>query len=748
MIHQRSSLAVAVCILLGSASLANAQQATNASLKGTNAALPSTNSSLISLPPVTVVAQAEAVQTGVIEGTDFRNPGGFGPIDSKAATRTFTPNMENPVSVQVIPQEVLKSQQTIYLDEALQNVAGVIPSGSSVVGDSFSIRGFDMHNLTYEDGLRNDNYALGYQQSMQNVENIEVVKGPSSVLYGQAEPGGLVNIDSKKPLQSNYFALNQQIGSFAFYRTTLDATGPLNADKTLLYRFNVDQQNNWSYRDFIHNQRLFLFPTFRWQPNKDNEATLELTYANIQQQYDNGIPFQTNGLPAPVNRGANYAMPWANQSPAQDFKVKFSFTHKFNDDWMLHGAYKTDFQNNPTPYGQYYTGPVDPAGNLPIYAGGTPFYQQWTQEFLTDLTGKFKTWFVKHTALLGFDFYQQSFQYTFQQNNSVSPSFTQNIYAPNWNTPVPGYTSSGSTFQYTRDAAMFAQDQLELPGHLFGLAGFRYDSISIGNSGYSQAASACNVAVTPRFGLLWNPVKPVSIYGSYTANFGASALGALTTNGTVLPPQSAQQWELGLKQESDNKKFTATESIYQLTKQNVPQADPSNPLFSEAVGQIRSKGVEVQVAGEIVSGWKVIAAYSYISAVVTQGSTAGSYGTGSQVGQRPTGVPYNSGSVWNTYEIQQGPLKRLRLGAGVVYRSQEVAYVPNSSGSGYDMEQIPSFATVNLMAAYPFQVGPTKWTAQVNIENLFNSYYFTTINPYQAMPGAPVNFMASLKAEF
>lgn len=701
------------------------------------------------LPPVTVTAQGESYSDmqSVVEGTDFRNPGGFAPVDSKAAARTFTPNMENPVSVQVLPKEVLDSQQTIYLDEAIQNVAGVIPSGSSIVGDSFSIRGFDMHNLTYEDGLRNDNYALGSRRSMQNVENIEVVKGPSSVLYGQAEPGGLVNIDTKKPLTSNYFAVDQQVGSFSFYRTTADSSGPVDQGKTFLYRFNLDQQNNWSYRNFIHDQRLFLFPTFRWQPNKDNEATLELTYANIQQQYDNGVPFQTNGLPASVSRGANYAMPWANQSPAQDFRVKFSFTHRFSDTWMLHGAYRTDFQSNPTPCGQYYVGTVDQSGNLPIYAGGTPFYQQWTQEFLTDLTGKFRTWFAKHTALLGFDYYQQSFQYQYQVNGI----YTQNINAPNWNTPVPGYSSSGGTFQYTRDAAMFAQDQIELPGHLFGLAGFRYDSLSIGNTGYAGygATSACNVAVTPRFGLLWNPVKPVSIYGSYTANFGASALGAISSNGAVLPPQGAQQWEFGLKQESDNKKFTATESIYQLTKENVPQADPSNPQFSEAIGQIRSKGVEVQLAGEILPGWKVIAAYSYISAMVTQGSGAGSgFGLGSQVGQRPTGVPYNSGSVWSTYEVQQGPLKRLRLGAGTVYRSQEVTYVPNSTYTGYDLQQIPGFATVNLMAAYPFEIGKTKWTAQVNLDNLFNSTYYTSINPYQAMPGAPVNFMASLKAEF
>ena len=113
-----------------------------------------TIASVLSLPPVTVIAQAE--HNGVIEGTSFQNPGGFGPIDSKAGTRTYTPNMVNPLSVQVIPQEVLKSQQTIYLDDALQNVAGVTPTMSSIAGDSFSIRGFDAHNLTFEDGLRSD----------------------------------------------------------------------------------------------------------------------------------------------------------------------------------------------------------------------------------------------------------------------------------------------------------------------------------------------------------------------------------------------------------------------------------------------------------------------------------------------------------------------------------------------------------------------------------------------------------------
>jgi iron complex outermembrane receptor protein len=193
-----------------------------------------------------------------------------------------------------------------------------------------------------------------------------------------------------------------------------------------------------------------------------------------------------------------------------------------------------------------------------------------------------------------------------------------------------------------------------------------------------------------------------------------------------------------------------------------------------AVGQAVSKGIEYQLAGEILPGWRIIGSYSYINASITQAPGASSttiedpmsftgqstVNTPSQVGQRLTGIPYNSGSVWSTYEIQSGPLKRLRFGAGVIYRSQEVAYVQtlgsytmNDDGSlvynnKYNQEQIPAFATVNLMAAYPFNVGKSKWTAQVNVDNIFNTSYYSTIQPYQAMPGAPVNFMASLKAEF
>ena len=696
------------------------------------------------LPVVTVVGDNPVLG---MDASTIPNPGGYNPLWDNAATRTVTPDLQNPVSVQTVPQQVLKDQQTIYLDDALQNVSGVTPQNSSYgTGDSFAIRGFNMNNLVFEDGLRSDYFAAGFQRSMQNVQSVTVVKGPSSVLYGQAEPGGLVDIETKKPLSTNYVALDQQIGSFSFYRTTLDATGPLNADKTLLYRFNVDEENSYSYRAFIKSQRLFLFPTIQWKPNKENQVTLEVTYANINQVQDNGIPFTTNGVPASVPMGNNYAMPRANENPTQDLTVKLSATHHFTDDWMIHAAYKTEFMSSPISNSQFYAGDVDQSGNLPLYVSSTPLYNLWTQEYLVDLTGKFQTWFLKHTVLGGFDFYHQNFHYTYEQADN--PFISQNIFQPNWNQPLPPIDPSktGNTYQQLNDCGAYFQDQVELPWHLHLLAGFRYDNVSVSNTGYSKYGTSTVHEVpplTPRFGVLWQPVKPVSFYGSYTENYGTTALGAVTANGQPLPPEGAKQWEAGIKTEFLDKKLTTTVALYQLTQNNIPTTDPSNPGFEEAVGQAQSKGLELETAGEIVPGWRVIGGYSYINCVTTMDNNSPSL-----QGLRFPGVPYNSGSLWSTYEIQGGPLKRFKFGAGVVGRSEEQAYAYPSSGTSYEVDRIPAFAVVNAMASYPWSLGKTKWTAQININNMFNTAYFSSVNPSQAMPAAPFNFMASLKMEF
>ena len=706
------------------------------------------------LPVVMVVAQQESP-----DGSSPNNPSGYSPLDAKGATRTDAPIMQTPVSEQVISQQVLKDQQTIYLDDALQNVSGVTPANDSYgTGDSFSIRGFDMQNLTFEDGFRSSKYNIGFQRSMANVQDIEVVKGPASVLYGQSEPGGLVNVVTKKPMDRFYFATEEQIGSYNFYRTTVDMSAPITKDKTLLYRFNLDQENAGSFRDFITANRTCLFPTIEWKPNADNHATVELGYLTGTQVQDNGIPFLTNGQTAPVSIRNNYAEPNANGSNIQDFWVKANATHNFSDDLILHAGYRTESISDPIPNQQYYMGQVGSDGNLQRSYSGNTINQNWTQEVLADLTARFKTWIVKHEALAGFDFFQQTYHYNYNYPSWENPTPSINIYNPVYGQPFPAFDPalSGNTFTSQTSYGAFFQDQMELPWHFHALAGFRYDRVTTSNGFYGTNNATVDDAppLTPRFGLLWQPVKPLSLYASYTANYGATALGGQTPNGQPLPPQTAQQWEYGIKGEFLGGKLTTTASIYQLTKENIPTVDPANPMYVTAIGQARSRGLELEAAGEILPGWRIIGGYSYIDCTITQDN--GTQFGPSMQGLRFPGIPYNSGSLWSTYEVQSGPLEKLKFGAGVVARSAEQAYATqylydadgNALPSSYLTEKIPAFAIVNAMAAYPFQIGRVKLTAQVNINNLFDTTYYSTVNTDMAMPGAPINVLASLKAEF
>ena len=706
------------------------------------------------LPVVMVVAQQESPDC-----SSSNNPSSYSPLDAKGATRTDAPIMQTPVSEQVISQQVLKDQQTIYLDDALQNVSGVTPANDSYgTGDSFSIRGFEMQNLTFEDGFRSSKYNIGFQRSMANVQDIEVVKGPASVLYGQSEPGGLVNVVTKKPVDRFYFATEEQIGSYNFYRTTVDMSAPITKDKTLLYRFNLDQENAGSFRDFITANRTCLFPTIEWKPNADNHATVELGYLTGTQVQDNGIPFLTNGQTAPVSIRNNYAEPNANGSNIQDFWVKANATHNFSDDLILHAGYRTESISDPIPNQQYYMGQVGSDGNLQRSYSGNTINQNWTQEVLADLTARFKTWIVKHEALAGFDFFQQTYHYNYNYPSWENPTPSINIYNPVYGQPFPAFDPalSGNTFTSQTSYGAFFQDQMELPWHFHALAGFRYDRVTTSNGFYGTNNATVDDAppLTPRFGLLWQPVKPLSLYASYTANYGATALGGQTPNGQPLPPQTAQQWEYGIKGEFLGGKLTTTASIYQLTKENIPTVDPANPMYVTAIGQARSRGLELEAAGEILPGWRIIGGYSYIDCTITQDN--GTQFGPSMQGLRFPGIPYNSGSLWSTYEVQSGPLKKLKFGAGVVARSAEQAYATqylydadgNALPSSYLTEKIPAFAIVNAMAAYPFQIGRVKLTAQVNINNLFDTTYYSTVNTDMAMPGAPINVLASLKAEF
>jgi len=240
----------------------------------------------VTLPEMTVTAKPT-------DATSYSVP------NATTATKTDTPIMETPVSIQVIPQQVLRDQQAIRLSDALKNVSGVQPSFAFTNREGFTLRGFDNSahggGAQYRDGFRVQESIL----SLANAERVEVLKSPASVLFGRIEPGGLINIATKRPLASPYYALEQQFGSFDTYRTTLDATGPITQDGTLAYRLNFEYLDQDSFRDFVAIDRTFVAPSLTWQPSGRTQIDLDFIYQDEDSDIDDGIP-AIGDRPAPI----------------------------------------------------------------------------------------------------------------------------------------------------------------------------------------------------------------------------------------------------------------------------------------------------------------------------------------------------------------------------------------------------------------------------------------------------------------
>jgi iron complex outermembrane receptor protein len=660
--------------------------------------------------------------------------------DATTATKLDIPVVDTPVSVVVVPQQVLRDQQTLRLEDALQNVSGVLPNNDSGgTADTFTIRGFDANEMTYEDGLRLDEYMnSGFSIDMANVEQVEVAKGPASVLYGQSEPGGVVNIVTKQPQEAASVSLEQTFGSFDLYRATLDATGPLNASKTFLYRLNVAFEDDGSYREFVRSHRLILFPTLEWKPSWRTKLVLEMKTGSGYETYDPGIPF-INGVVAAVPLNANFSEPGFQSSPTKDDSAKLVLTHHLTDTWTLKIAAKTGYISNPG-YSVYYAGDPSPTGDLPRIGFIENFFKHWTDQGVVDLTGKFQTGFIRNTVIAGVDYYHDDGRY---DANTVFPPDI-NIFAPVYGQPIapPDPSADFTVFNGEKAFGAYAQDFAELPHGVFLLAGFRYDSATTYDTGYGVATSVHDhPSPTPRLGLLWQFVPSASVYASYTGNYGDTPLGNLTATGAFLPPESAQQYEAGIKSQWFEKRLTVTTGVYQVTKENIPATDPNNPIYSIAIGEARSRGVELDVSGQILPGWKVIGGYSYIDCVITN-----DVNTPSEQGLRFPNVPFNSGSVWTTYDVQTGNLKGLKLGLGIIARGSEIGLeAPNGT---YISDRIPGFAVVNAMASYAWRTGKAKTSVQLNAENLANRGYFESVGYNTAYPGSPFAVECSLRIDY
>jgi iron complex outermembrane recepter protein len=692
------------------------------------------------------------------ETVDVSQQEGYAVTATAIATKTDTPILEMPLSVQVVPQEVLQDQQVTRIEEAVRNVSGVYQTNAWIgeFADQFVIRGFLNYQILYRDGFRMDTGYVGRHETA-NIEQIEVIKGPASILYGRMEPGGLINYTTKKPLPDSHYALQQQFGSFDSYRTSLDATGPISEDK-LAYRFNASYEHDGSFRQFVGDERWFLSPVVQWKISPATQLLVAWEYFNNKTTPDNIglIPYGDRPLSGLVNVNnvlqnfpieRNLGEPTDFQNSTQQM-VNVSFSHFFNQHWQVNAMFNTAITNEKDggAFGDESTNADVNLGILPRMGEGSEIglgerYHGITYSFDVNVLSKFNTWGVKHNLLLGADYYRINYDDTCCGINGLLLDDIS-IFAPVHGVtigpvdPSLAFTIYGNLGWY----GLYLQDQVQLPHHFFVLAGFRYDMAhDLVSSEYGKGGSSDH-KISPRVGVLWQPREWLSIYGSYVENFGATNGEAVDRNNQPLPPQTAQQWEVGVKT-ALGRRFLGTLAYYDLTKQNIATADPLFPNDGHhalVIGEANSHGVEVDLAGTILPRWNLLIAYAYTEAKIVNDLYFGT------AGNRLANVPKNGGRLWTTYAFLGGETRRLTLGGGLTARSVREGDMKNDY-------LLPGFATVDAMASYSFPLNKSNLTFQVNIHNLLNRDYFEASGDFfrgRIAPGSPLAVMSSIRFEF
>jgi iron complex outermembrane receptor protein len=721
-------------------------------LKGTGLTYRLTGGNSVTLQKVTNTAPKsdsvtlkEMTVTGKASYTDNDpyNPN-YNRTTASTATKTDTPIMLTPASIQVVPKVVMNDQQNInILDSLNRNVSGVSArTGSGVLYDNFIIRGFTtgLVGNAYRNGLLSPSNF--YEPS--NIEQLEVLKGPAAALYGRIEPGGIVNITTKKPLATPYYALQQQFGSYDLYRTTVDATGPIDDAKTLLYRFNATYLDNGSFKDMVNNDRVFIAPTLSWRPNDKFEANLELEYKHDNFVNDYGVPV-LKGANRPVKLPSNTFLgdSAAYRGEQENVLIGADWKFNFNDKWKLTNRFLwEDWSQKETD--------IIPmsmrADNRTLNRGLFKVQQSW-ETFTTnlDLNGKFNLFGTRHDILIGGDFYHNKWPGSSSFNGAIAAVPTIDIYNPVYNqanqTAIDKQANNSFQTRLDQWFGVYFQDQITLLDKLHIMGGGRYDwslngrgtsttSVQQANNSFSDIETQ---NFSPRVGLLYQPWEWLSLYSNYSQSFNGNS--GFSATGKQFDPQVGEQFEVGFKNELFDKQLSTSVAFYHLTKSNTLTADPNNRLFNLAIGEARSKGIEVDIKGQVTEKINLITTYAFTDTRVTKDNSG-------IVGNKLSNVPDHQASVWGTYQLTE----RFKVGIGEVL-------VGSRQGDAANTYQLPGYARTDAMAAYIQPIGKSRLTTQLNINNLLNKDYFSDSSAYNGgrvsvLVAAPISVMGSLKLEY
>ncbi|MGF1540839.1 MAG: TonB-dependent siderophore receptor [Pleurocapsa sp.] len=698
--------------------------------------VPNRNNLVLSITPKatkttqTPDEEIEVIATGEAEENDYYVP------DATTATRTDTPLRDVPQSIQVVPQKVIEDQGITRIGDALRNVSGVTPQRDYAnISDRFNIRGFDA-SRTLRNGFRTGNdFGTTVIVPPNVVERIEVLKGPASVLYGQVQPGGVVNYVTKKPLDEQFYNLEFSAGSFGLVEPSLDFSGPLTTNKKLTYRFNLSYQNGGNFRDFVDSEILAIAPVISYKFSDDTSLSFEYEYLESNITADDGLPIDPVIFEIPRERFLGDPDDFID---TKTHNFYLTLDHRFNDNINLRSGFAAQVSDDSSNFLRLFG--FDPeSGQFSRFfreseASGSNYAWQ------TDLISKFKTGSVEHQLLAGFEL-ARSISGTDNSadffDEEADISLPINVFNPDYDLLIPAIRNS---FFESEDKVstlgFYLQDQVTLLSNLKLLVGGRYDFAKneseffeeFDGETFSNSNEFDTEAFSPRVGLVYQPIEPISLYASYSRSFVPNT--ATTSDGEIIEPERGTQYEIGVKGEFGD--FSTTIAAYEITKTNITRTDPLDPDFSIPIGEVKSRGIEFDVAGELVSGWNIIASLFFNDAFISVGDEF------NPEDDTLINAPGSGASLWTSYEIQKGNLQGLGFGAGLFYVGDVEAEIPNDF-------VIPSYVRADASLFYDRD----NWRVQLNFKNLFNKEYIeSSQNTRLIYPGAPFTVLGTVSVEF
>jgi len=679
------------------------------------AALAADSTGAVELEAVTVHAAPERADGPVADWRATR---------SATATRTDTPIADIPRAISVVPAEVLEDLGEERIDRAL-DFAGGVTRGNNFGGMSLSgynVRGFTTGAM-FRNGFAN-NRGTNTAPDAATVERIEVLKGPDSGLFGKGEPGGLVNIVTKRAQAEAFARFKISAGRWQQYRGSADINTPLSQNGSVLARVNIAVEDNGSFRNHIFNKREVLAPTLSWKISANTRLTLDGELIRNKNRFDRGVALVNGNLNAvPI---ANFYGDPADQGVHnRTGLLQIGLEQALGDDWKLRLA--TQYYRGHLESG--YSHPYAPLAAAPDIIRRSYLKRDWewnNTHHQLDLQGRFALLGWQHQVLIGAE--QEQHRGGNQQwQTGTSSAYGINIWHPVYDKPRPEYTTYTNSSSREKSRAINLQDQIHLTDRWIAALGARYERITVrGRNNQTGAVTSdyTRDAVVPRIGLLYKLTPQVNLFTNASRSFKPN--GVMESTGEAYAPEKGVGYEMGAKLDWLEGCLGATIAAFHITKQNVLTAHPDPEITDRiTVGEQRSQGLDLQAAGKVTSALRLIAAYSYIDAKVTKDNN-----TPNTSGNRLAGVPQHNASLLAIYRMDP-----LELGGAINHVGARRA----SNNSPFEL---PSYRTVDLFTRWQ---ASDKINVTLNLNNLFNKrYYARGWQTNFGLPGDPRNLKLTM----